>query len=72
MRTDLPKIEQILVKDPNAGVVSLLNFSEDVNTLSVSPVISGNDIEHHIYCLYFTDNIIVTDWMPTDMNILAR
>ena len=37
--------------------------------LSVSHVISGNDIEHLIDHLYFTDNIIVaTDRTSIDMN----
>ena len=59
IRTALPRKEQILVTDPNAGLVCLLNLSEDVQTLSVSHVISGNNIEYYIDCLYFTDNIIV-------------
>ena len=32
----------------------VLNLPNDVQTLSVSRVISGNDIDHLIYRLYFT------------------
>ena len=66
----MPRKEQILVTDPNAGgVVCLSNLSEDVQTLSVNHVISGNDIQHLIDRLYFTDNItVVTDRTSIDMN----
>ena len=46
--TDLPRKNQILVTDPNAGIVCLLNLSEDVQTLSVSHVMSSNNTEHLI------------------------
>ena len=36
IRTGLPRKEQILLTDPIAGVVCLLNLSKDVQTLSVS------------------------------------
>ena len=68
-RTGLPRKEQILVTNRNAGAVCLLNLSEDVQTLWVNHVISGNDIEHLIDRLYFTDDIIVvTDRTSIDMN----
>ena len=68
-RTRLPRKEQILVTDRNAGAVCLLNFSEDVQTLSVSHVISGDYIEHLLGRLYFTDDIIVVkDRTSIDMN----
>ena len=61
--------EQIHVTDPNAGVVCLLNLSEDVQTISVSHVISRNDMENLIDRLYFTDKItVVTDRTSIDMN----
>ena len=46
-----------------------LNLSEDVQTLSVSHVMPGNNIEHLMDRLYFTDNIIVvTDRTSIDLN----
>ena len=60
--------EQVLATYPNAGAVCLLNLCEDVQTLSVSHVISGDEIEHLIDRLDFTDNIIaVTDRTSIDM-----
>ena len=67
--TDLPRKEQLLVTDPNAGISCLLSLPEDVRTLSVSHVISGNDIKHLTDHLHFTDNIkFVTDKALIDMN----
>ena len=64
----LSRKEQVVVTCSNAGVVCLFNFSENVHTLSVSHVIPGNDIEHPIDCIYFTDGIIaVADRTSKDM-----
>ena len=49
-------------------LLCLLKLSEDVQTLSVSHVISGNDIERFIDGLYFTDDIVVTDRTLIDVN----
>ena len=65
----MPREEQTLVTDPNAGVRCLLDLSENVQTLSVSHVISGNDTENLIDRLYFTDSTtVVTDRTSIDMN----
>ena len=61
--------EHILLTDQNAGAVCLLNLSEDVQTLSVSCVISGNDTEHLMDRLPCSCDIIaVTDRTSIDMN----
>ena len=64
----MPKKEQILVTDTKEVAVCLLNLSEDVQTLSMSHVISGNYLEHLIDRFYFTDNIIVANGTSEDMN----
>ena len=65
----MPRKELILVTNPNAGVVCLLNLFENVQSLSVIHVMSGNNIEHLIDRLYFTDNIVVvTDGTSIDLN----
>ena len=55
-RTGLPRKEQILVTDRNAGALCLLNLSGDVQTLSVTHVISGTtlNISKDIYISVMT------------------
>ena len=72
IRTGLPRIEQILVTDTKAGVIRLLNLSEDVQTLSMTHAISGNDIDHLIDRLYFTHNVIVITDRTSIEWIVAR